>query len=48
MPSPKKPFRINVGFIIHEEIGNSYDFPFQFDKIILGAIDVWHASQADA
>ena len=36
MPSPKKPFRINVGFIAHEEIGRSHDFPFEFDKIILG------------
>ena len=36
MPSPKKPFRINVGFIAHEEIGRSHDFPFAFEKIILG------------
>lgn len=36
MPSPKKPFRFNVGFIIHEEIGYNHDFPFAFDKIILG------------
>ncbi len=36
MPSPKKPFRLNVGFIIHEEIGNHYDFPFEFEKITLG------------
>jgi len=36
MPSSKKPFRINVGFIIHEEIGNNYDFPFEFAKITLG------------
>lgn len=36
MPSPKKPFRINVGFIAHEEIGRSHDFPFEFDKIMLG------------
>jgi len=36
MPSPRKPFRINVGFIAHEEIGRSHDFPFAFDKIILG------------
>jgi uncharacterized protein len=36
MPSPKKPFRINVGFIIHEEIGRSHDFPFEFSKITLG------------
>ncbi|MFN8413734.1 MAG: YceD family protein [Anaerolineales bacterium] len=36
MPSPKKPFRLNVGFIIHEEIGNNYDFPFEFAKVKLG------------
>ncbi len=36
MPSPKKPFRINIGFIAHEEIGRSHDFPFEFDKIVLG------------
>jgi uncharacterized protein len=36
MPSPKKPFRINVGFIAHEEIGRHHDFPFEFDKLILG------------
>lgn len=36
MPSPRKPFRINVGFIIHEEIGKNYDFPFEFEKITLG------------
>ena len=36
MPSPRKPFRINVGFIAHEEIGRSHDFPFEFDRITLG------------
>jgi len=36
MPSPKKPFRFNVGFIIHEEVGYNHDFPFAFQKIILG------------
>ncbi|MEK6751020.1 MAG: DUF177 domain-containing protein [Chloroflexota bacterium] len=36
MPSPKKPFRFNVGFVIHEEIGYNHDFPFEFEKIILG------------
>jgi uncharacterized protein len=35
MPNSKKPFRINVGFIIHEEIGRNHDFPFEFNKIIL-------------
>ena len=36
MPSPKKPFRFNVGFIIHEEVGYNHDFPFEFDSITLG------------
>jgi uncharacterized protein len=36
MPSPKKPFRINVGFIAHEEIGRNHDFPFDFARIVLG------------
>jgi len=27
------PLRINVGFIAHEEVGDSHDFPFQFDRI---------------
>ncbi len=35
MPSPKKPFRINVGFILHQEIGRNHDFPFEFAKITL-------------
>jgi len=36
MTNPRKPFRINVGFIAHEEIGRNHDFPFEFDKIQLG------------
>ena len=36
MPSSKRPFRINVGFIIHEEIGHDYDFPFEFGQTTLG------------
>lgn len=36
MPNPRKPFRINVGFIAHEEIGRNHDFPFEFDRIVLG------------
>ena len=36
MPNPRKPFRFNVGFIIHEEVGYSHDFPFEFEKVILG------------
>jgi uncharacterized protein len=36
MPNPRKPFRINVGFIIHEEVGYSHEFPLVFDRAILG------------
>jgi len=36
MPNPRKPFRLNVGFIVHEEIGRNHDFPFEFDKVSLG------------
>lgn len=33
MPNPRKPFRINVGFIIHEEVGYSHEFPFVLEKV---------------
>lgn len=33
MTNPRKPFRINVGFIIHEEVGYSHEIPFELDKV---------------
>ena len=36
MTNPRKPFRINVGFIAKEEVGYSHKFPFEFDKVQLG------------
>jgi uncharacterized protein len=36
MSNPRRPFRLNVGFIIHEEVGYSYDFPFELERIRLG------------
>lgn len=33
MANPRKPFRINVGFLINEEVGYSHGFPFEFDKV---------------
>lgn len=33
MVNPRHPFRINVGFIIHEEVGSIHEFPFEFKKI---------------
>ena len=35
MTNPRKPFRFNVGFIIHEEVGYNHDFPFELEKVIL-------------
>jgi uncharacterized protein len=36
MTNPRHPFRLNVGFIIHEDVGSLYEFPFEFDKIRVG------------
>ena len=36
MTNLRKPFRINVGFIIHEETGYSHEFPFELEKAVLG------------
>jgi uncharacterized protein len=36
MTNLRRPFRLNVGFIIHEEVGSNYEFPFDFDKAKFG------------
>ncbi len=33
MPNPRKPFRLNVGFIVGGEVGFSNEFPFDLEKI---------------
>ena len=40
MPSPRKPFRINVGFIMHEEAGYSHEIPFALEKIKLDDLEL--------
>ena len=40
MPNPRKPFRINVGFIIHEEVGYSHEIPFELDKAKLDDLEL--------
>jgi len=35
MTNPRRPFRLNVGFIIHEDVGSVCEFPFDFEKIKL-------------
>ena len=36
MANPRKPFRINVGFIVHEEVGYAHEFPFELKEAALG------------
>jgi len=40
MPSPRKPFRINVGFIIHEEAGYSHQIDFDLAKVKLEDLEL--------
>jgi uncharacterized protein len=40
MPNPRKPFRINVGFIIHEEVGYSHEIPIELDKVKLEDLEL--------
>ena len=35
MPNPRKPFRINFCFIVHEEVGYSHEIPFELDSVKL-------------
>lgn len=36
MANPRKPLRLNVGFIVHEEVGYRHKIPLEFRKITLG------------
>ena len=40
MPNPRKPFRINVGFIVHEEIGYNHEFPFEVRKSLIDDLEL--------
>jgi uncharacterized protein len=40
MPNPRKPFRINVGFIIHEETGYSHEVPFELENVSLEDLEL--------
>lgn len=42
MNTPRKPFRLNVGFIVNNDVGFSTDFPFEFEKIIISEDLVLH------
>lgn len=40
MTNPRKPFRINVGFIVHEEIGYTSEFKFDVPKANLDDLEL--------
>lgn len=40
--NPHKPLRLNVGFIVHEAVGSSHEFPFDIGRIMLGPdLELW-------
>lgn len=43
MTNPRRPFRLNVGFIVHQEVGYKHEFSFEFEKIqISDDLDLRH------
>ena len=40
MTNPRKPFRINVGFIIHEEAGFAQEIPFDLEKVKIDDLEL--------
>ena len=43
MTNPRRPFRLNVGFIVHQEVGYNREFPFEFEQIqISDDLDLRH------
>lgn len=45
MTNPRRPFRLNVGFLINQPVGYSHEFRFDFPKIqIADDLDLSHLS----
>lgn len=43
MNNPRRPFRLNVGFIVHQDVGYKREFPFEFERIqISDDLDLCH------
>lgn len=43
MTNPRRPFRLNVGFVVHQEVGYKHEFPFEFKRIqISDDLDLRH------
>ena len=43
MTNPRRPFRLNVGFIVHQEVGYKHEFSFEYEQIqISDDLDLRH------
>ena len=42
MTNPRRPFRLNVGFVVHQEVGYKHEFPFEYDQIQISDDLVMH------
>ena len=43
MTNPRRPFRLNVGFIVHQEVGYKHEFSFDYEQIqIADDLDLRH------
>ncbi len=43
MTNPRRPFRLNVGFIVHQEVGYNHEFLFEYENIqIADDLDLRH------
>jgi len=41
--NPRRPFRLNVGFIVHQEVGYKHEFSFEYEQIqISDDLDLRH------
>jgi uncharacterized protein len=41
--NPRRPFRLNVGFVVHQEVGYKHEFSFEFEQIqISDDLDLRH------
>jgi len=41
--NPRRPFRLNVGFIVHQEVGYNHEFLFEYEEVqIADDLDLRH------
>ncbi|MGB7874896.1 MAG: DUF177 domain-containing protein [Anaerolineales bacterium] len=43
MTKSRRPFRLNIGFVVHQEVGYKHEFPFEYEQIqIADDLDLRH------